>query len=136
MSKWNAWEDGPSRNPPDGARMSGPMADRADKAAIELLRSIGMQGGLYSLVPPVAVALRKARREGMEAAKTVIADLDTELETLRAREGEMRKALLDIRRELRAAQWSDTDGPLITLGIIGSIVTTALLTPASPGEGK
>ena len=60
----------------------------------------------------------------------------TELETLRAREWEMRKALLDIRRELRATQWSDTDGPLIALGIIGSIVTTALLTPASPGEGK
>ena len=54
--------------------MSGPMADWADKAAIELLRSIGMQGGLYSLVPPVAVALRKARREGIEAAQAEVYD--------------------------------------------------------------
>ena len=129
MSKWNAWEDGPSRTPPDGARMSGPMADWADKAAIELLRSIGMQGGLYSLVPPVAVALRKARREGMEAAKTVIADLDTELETLRAREGEMRKALQNARHAI-AARWAPSISELLME------IDRALLPPASPGEGK
>ena len=107
MSKWNAWEDGPSRNPPDGARTYGKsLAAEYDSAHIAALN------------PQAVLALL------------------AELETLRAREWEMRKALLDIRRELRATQWSDTDGPLIALGIIGSIVTTALLTPASPGEGK
>ena len=109
--------------------MSGPMADWADKAAIELLRSIGMQGGLYSLVPPVAAALRKARRGGMEAAKTVIADLDTELETLRAREGEMRKALQNARHAI-AARWAPSISELLME------IDRALLTPASPGEGK
>ena len=120
--------------------MSGPMADWADKAAIELLRSIGMQGGLYSLVPPVAVALRKARREGMEAAKTVIADLDTELETLRAREGEMRGALAAlVQGFMSRCNYCGGDGRLCDAVPPGGCIVPkarALLTPTSPGGGE
>ena len=126
MSKWNAWEDGPSRTPPDGARMSGPMADWADEEADDLVS--GARDGSIGRAE-TAAALRKARREGMEAAKTVIADLDTELETLRAREGEMRKALQNARHAI-AARWAPSISELLME------IDRALLTPASPGEGK
>ena len=147
MSKWNAWEDGPSRTPPDGARMSGPMADWADEEADDLVS--GARDGSIGRAE-TAAALRKARREGMEAAKTVIADLDTELETLRAREGEMRKALYDASdiAEQHAKFCTDEANAggsrelferavgvrYVAHKMIERMVKA--LTPASPGEGK
>ena len=100
MSKWNAWEDGPSRNPPDGARTYGKsLAAEYDSAHIAALN-----------------------------LQAVLALL-TELETLRAREGEMRKALQNARHAI-AARWAPSISELLME------IDRALLTPASPGEGK
>ena len=52
-----------------------------------------------------------------------------ELETLRAREGEMRKALQNARHAI-AARWAPSISELLME------IDRALLTPASPGEGK